>query len=148
MKLPPKETWIVVADGQRARFYHNDGRSKTLARVMPADMVDPNPKTRDQGSDRPGREHSRFGPGRAALGDTDWHEYEKHVFAHEVAGRINAARRDGAFERLVLVAPPKTLGDLRKMLDSHTAELVDGELDKDVTHESDAALTERLAALL
>ena len=39
-----------------------------------------------------------------------------------------------AIERLVIVAPPKTLGDLRAELSSHTSALVAAEVAKDLTH--------------
>lgn len=145
MTKPGRTTWILVADGERARIFENDGSDKTLQRAIGTDMVDPNPPTHVQGADRPGRVHESVGPGRSAMGDTDWHQHEKHVFAREIAHQLDDARKKNAFDRLIIVAPPKVLGDLRQSMDNATAKLVDVEIDKDLTHDAPHQLETRLA---
>jgi protein required for attachment to host cells len=143
--MPGRTTWILVADGERARIFENDGSDRTLQRAIGADLVDPNPPTHVQGADRPGRVHASVGPGRSAMGDTDWHQYEKQVFAREIAHRLDDARKHNAFDRLIVVAPPRVLGDLRQSMDDSTAKLVAVEIDKDLTHDAPHQLEARLA---
>ena len=61
---------------------------------------------------------------------------------------LDQAAAAGAFERLILVAPPRTLGDLRAALAAATRKRVTGELDKDLTQVSLGEMPEHLGALL
>ncbi len=73
---------------------------------------------------------------------------EKREFAHVVADYLDEAAKRGAYQRLVLAAPPKFLGDLRAALGSKARALVAGEIDKDLAKESDAELAERVSELV
>jgi protein required for attachment to host cells len=72
---------------------------------------------------------------------------EKREFAHVVAEYLNEGAKRGAYERLMLAAPPKFLGDLRSALDAKARGMVSGEIHKDLTKESDADLAARAAEL-
>ena len=74
----------------------------------------------------------------------DWHEYEKHLFAVSMAKVLDEAAERGAFDRLVLVAPPKTLGALRAALKPRTRKMVIAEVGKDLTHVPVQGLTGHL----
>jgi protein required for attachment to host cells len=91
------------------------------------------PPSREQGSDAPGRAFSSVGEIRSAVANTDWHELEKVRFAVSVADRINKAAHAGAFEKLVVVAPPKILGDLRREFTKETETKIIAEIHKDLT---------------
>jgi len=54
------------------------------------------------------------------------------TFAREVGRYLDRARLDHRFDQLVLVAPPKFLGVLRKELDKEVEKLVADELPKDL----------------
>jgi len=60
MAKRPIKTWIVVADGARARFFRPDEESAKLLPVGPADLVAPQSRqrARDLKSDKPGRSFS------------------------------------------------------------------------------------------
>lgn len=142
-------TWIVVADGAKARFLLNQGPGKGLETAPAGDMSADHAATRALGTDRPGRVHDRMGPARHAMAPrADWHEQEKTLFADAVAGVLNKSAQAGAFDRLVLVAPAKTLGELRRELDGKTAALVTGELTKDLTQVTDRDLPEYLGEVI
>ena len=79
---------------------------------------------------------------------TDWHRFEKHQFAKRMAELLEDAAKRKAFDRLVLVAPPQALGDLRAELGRHAKEKVTGELDKDLTHVAIHDLPGHLAGLI
>jgi protein required for attachment to host cells len=128
-------TWILVADGARARILQCQGWGSGLTAVPGQARTVSNPPTRDQGTDRPGRVQESADSARHAMAPrVDWHRYEKHLFATELAGVVNRAGQEKAFDRLVIVAPPGTLGDLRAKLDKNTRRMVTAELDKDLTN--------------
>ena len=90
-----------------------------------------------------------MGPGRHAMAPrVDWHEFEKTRFAKEVATALNKAAGGQAFDRLILVAPPKTLGSLRAGLDKTAATRITGELAKDLTNLALDALPGHLSELI
>ena len=78
----------------------------------------------------------------------DWHLFDKKKFAQELATSVNAAALKGSFDKLVLVAPPKTLGDLRGGLNQQAAEKVSAEIPKDYTHVTPKELQDHLSNLI
>ena len=103
-------TWIVVADGARARFFENCGPGKGMAPLSDGEKQGSHSTTREIGSDRPGRVHGRMGPGRHAMAPrVDWHEQQKQDFLKALAARLDRAAARKAFDRLILVAPAKAL---------------------------------------
>ncbi len=142
-------TWILVADGARARFLLNQGPGKGLEIPAMPELSTGHAPTREVGTDRPGRVHDRMGPGRHAMAPrVDWHQFEKSEFARRVATTLNKAAGRNDFDRLVLVAPPKTLGSLRAALDKAAAAKVTAELPKDLTHVSVDVLPNHLGDLI
>jgi len=142
-------TWILICDGARAHIVANGGPGTGLTGVSRASHRAAKIPTRDLGTDRPGRVVESVGSGRHAMSPPiDWHRFEKQKFAREMAALVNRAALEKRFDRLVIVAPPMTLGDLRKALDPHASRLVAGELAKDLTgleiHELESHLREFL----
>ncbi len=142
-------TWILVADGTRARIFRNDGPGKGLRPALDRDFASPAPPTRALGTDRPGRvQESADSERHAMVPRVDWHRFEKEKFARSMAKILDGAAERGGFDRLVLVAPPRTLGDLRNALGPRARALVTGELDRDLTHVTPAELPDHLYRLL
>lgn len=149
MPIRIRRIWIVVANGTTARALENEGAGKGLNPAPAFEMTIESPPTRDLGSDRPGRVHDRYGPGRHAMEPkADWHRQDKAAFAKSVVDRIESAARNHAFDRLILVAPPTVMGDLRAALGRHTHDLVSGEITKDLTHCSPDELVEHVGGVL
>jgi protein required for attachment to host cells len=145
--MKKKVTWILVADGARARVLANMGIGKGLQPAIAGEMGHALPPTRELGTDRPGRASQRgTGNRRHAIEPhVDWHRFEKEKFSREMAALLNAAAERNAFDRLVLVAPPRTLGDLRAALGAKSRALVHAEIDKDLTHVAIHELPKHLA---
>ncbi|HKP23206.1 MAG TPA: host attachment protein [Dongiaceae bacterium] len=143
-------TYILVADGARARLYSNHGVGKGLQAVSGAThKADLHHHDRDILTDKPGRAFSSIGNGRSAMEpQTDWHRFEKHKFAREMAKVLDAAAANKAFDRLILIAPPATLGDLRTELGDATRKLVSAELAKDLTRHAEQELPQHLSDVL
>ncbi len=127
------DAWVLVGDGRKALFFINKGSPDLLDLRVLETRVDENPATRDQGTDRPGRAFASVGGARSAVGDTDWHEIEEERFARAIAERINAGAEAQEFAEIVIVAPPRTLGEIRKDLSKKAQTRVAGELGKDLT---------------
>ncbi|MBM3559753.1 MAG: host attachment protein [Alphaproteobacteria bacterium] len=141
--------WVVVADGARARIYEHTRIGGGLAALAAMDHDKAHGHARDLGSDRPGRVFDSTGAGRHAVAPhTDYLRYEKDKFAHEIAALLEHAGTGRRFDRLVLVAPPRTLGDLRAAMGAHAKAAVIGEVHKDLTHAADRDIAEHLGAVM
>ncbi len=149
MKIKHEKTWIVVADGGHARIFLNTGPGQGLVPALGHDMIGNKLPSHELGSDRPGVSFSSSGPARRAMAPhTDPHEHAEHEFIRQVAAAIREGLNAHAFEQLVLVAPPKALGDLRAVLDPQAAKLVKADLNKDLTHLSPTQLGEHLQDII
>ncbi len=62
--------------------------------------------------------------------------WRRQRFTERLGGAVSRAALEKQFDRLILAAPPRTLGILRKSLSSHATERVIAELDKDLTKSS------------
>ena len=145
-------TWIVVADGARARFFAPSDDTKRLVPVGSADLVAPQSRqrTRDLKSDKPGRSYasSRSGVRHALEPPHDYHKLEKHRFTALLADALDAACGRREFDQLVLVAPHRSLGELRTLISKRVQARVRQEIAKDLTGETPASLWKHLATLV
>jgi protein required for attachment to host cells len=69
----------------------------------------------------------------AELGDTDWHEFEQHLFARRVAAALGALVYERDVKALIVVAPPRTLAELRHAFHADVKSRIIAEIDKDLT---------------
>tara|TARA_R110000737_G_scaffold343201_1_gene368955 strand:+ start:38 stop:493 length:456 start_codon:yes stop_codon:yes gene_type:complete len=130
----PHKAWVLVADGEKALFLRNvTDEEDPFLQVIRKEEQD-NPKDTEQSANRPGRV-SDNGPGqRSALDDTDWHELAKERFAADLAQMLYERVHRGAFEHIALIAPPKTLGELRQALHKEVSDRVIAEVPKTLTN--------------
>ena len=134
--LIPNDTFVVVADGRKMLFFRNDGDAQHPNLVVERKRVQDNPSDGDQATDRPGRSFSSVGPGRSAYEETDFHQLEEDRFAAETAELLKKRALNNDFEKLIIVAPPKTLGELRKHYHKEVESRLIGEIDKTLTGHS------------
>lgn len=125
--------FVMVADGRKMLFFRNEGDADHPHLTVERKDVHENPADRDQGTDRPGRAFSSNGSGRSAMAETDFHQLEEDRFAAEVADLLKRRALAGDYEQLIVVAPPKTLGELRKHYHKEVEDRLSGELAKDLT---------------
>ena len=131
--LIPNDTFVVVADGRKVLFFRNDGDAQNLNLVVERKRVQDNPDNIDQRTDAPGRSFSSVGAGRSAYEETDFHQLEEDRFAAETADLLKKRALNNDFEKLIIVAPPKTLGELRKHYHKEVESRLIGEIDKTLT---------------
>jgi protein required for attachment to host cells len=128
------KTWILAADSTGARLFEATARDGEL--VLRASFE--SPQSRLHGSDftseRVGRVQESANTARHGIEPrADPHEKVVQQFAHELARMLDRGRVEHAYEHLVLLAPPRFLGQLRGALDEKVARLVVKSLDKDAT---------------
>lgn len=129
-----RDAWVVLADGRKALFARNTGTAlEPKLSVRNVLEAPPNPPTSEQGTDRPGRAHDSTSPGRSAMEQTDWHDRAETRFAKSVADRM-AELSDKDRTRIVLVAAPRALADIRAALPDSVRGRVAGEVNKDLTN--------------
>jgi protein required for attachment to host cells len=144
MKKP--KLWYVIADGGRARFVERDeqGAFRTLSSFVSTEL---HKSAHELGLDRPARVKESATPTRHAVEPRrDLHEAAKEDFIRTVAAELASQHKDGKFDKLVLVAPPGVIGELKEFLSKPTAKVVVKELQKDLTKVPDYELTGHLAS--
>ena len=131
--IKPVRTWIVIADGARARILSNDGAGKGVQQVEGADfrMDDDHASP---GSDRSVRTFDAAADGRHAMEPAaDRRRESKQQFLSELADYLRSNAERSAYDRLVILAPSRTLGDLRQQLPETVKRLVVAEQARDLT---------------
>jgi protein required for attachment to host cells len=147
--MKPTRTWILIADGARARILQNDGPGKGLQALEGRVWHGDHAATHELVSDRTGRAFSSTGPSRSAIEPHfDPHRQLKRNFAHRLADALADGWRDRAYDRLIIVAAPSALGDLRAALTPEVRATVMAEVPKDLTKIADAAVAEHLKDVL
>jgi protein required for attachment to host cells len=137
--------WYVIADGGRARFVERDekGAFRTVVSFVSTEL---HAKSSDLGRDRPARVMESATPGRSAVEPRrDLKEAAEADFIKLVAGELDDGYGRKQFDRLVLVAPPGALTELKNSLNKPIAKLVIDDLQKDLTNVPDHDLTQHLA---
>ena len=131
----PHDAFVFVGDGRKALFLRNDGDEKFPNLKTERVFAEENPPTHEQGTDRPGRTFASTGTGRSgSVGQTDWHHLEEHRFTARVVEALETLVRSRKVPALVIVAPPRTLADLRRDLHPDIKKRVVAEIDKDLTN--------------
>ncbi len=132
-------TWVVVADGGRARIFSRAKRFSDLRPVDVLDEPDARARERDLTSDQPGRSFDSHGSGRHAVGQESGTKDEiMEDFARRIAHRIEAGRTGGDFQHLMLVAAPTVLGAIRPILSQSSGQLIVSEVSKNLAHHEPA----------
>ena len=130
----PMTLWIAIADGEHARIVRPDGEALRTVRAL--DSAAAHRRSRDIGSDRPGRSFESANVAHHALAPKqDPHQLEEGRFVNFVAELLNDARDE--FDALLLVAPPRALQNLREALDDGTRKKLVGSLEKDLVKTPD-----------
>jgi protein required for attachment to host cells len=127
-------TWIVVADGEKALFLENEGDDKDYNFRVRRVEAQENPPAREQATDAPGRRSDGPQGHYSAMEPTDWHELEKERFAKDLADILYAQAHKGRYDRLILIAGPNVLGEMRPHLHKEVLNRLLGEIPKTLTN--------------
>ncbi len=140
-----KHTYVLVADGTRARVFVADKPKGPLREID--DLVHPEGRlhARDLTSDSPGRTHDRAGQGRHAMEEpTDPKHAEHLVFARQIAQYFKDLHAREPDMQIVLVAGAGLRGMLHKQFDKQTMRAISREVDKNIAHLNGDEISKRL----
>jgi protein required for attachment to host cells len=146
LKPVSHNTLILVGDGQKALFLRNRGNAQHVELIVERIFEQDNPATREQGTDRPGRSTASPGAARSAMEEVDWHYIAKERFANELAEALYRQAHANLFEKLIIIAPPKVLGNLRKVLHAEVVERIAAEIPKEMTSHPVSEIVKLVAA--
>lgn len=146
-------TRIVIADQGEARFYDTGGFAAPLQ--LAGRLTDPKAHLHDRDfkSDRPGRvfDHAPAATGRRGAvahhgtgGERRPRKHEAALFARQIAGELERARREKKFDRIILMAGPPFLGVLRAALPDSLATTIVATVAKDLVHQAESVVRAHL----
>lgn len=124
---------VMVADGRKIMMFRNKGDSEYPQLETQIVRQQDNPADRDQASDAPGRSSSPVGR-HGTVAQTDFHELEEQRFAVEAANLLKTSALNHEFEKLIVIAPPNALGEIRKHYHKEVQSRIVGEIAKDLVN--------------
>lgn len=141
--------WIVVADGARATVFVNEGTAFEPRLQTVRTYAQENPKTSDQGRDKPPRTFDSGSVDRRSAFETpDLHQRAEDRFVNGIMVDLAKDAADKAFEHVVIAAPPVALGEMRKAIGPDLADRIALWMDKDLTKEPIPKITEAVMKAL
>ena len=130
----PHNSFVLVADGRKSLFFRNQGDAGFPNLAVEGKEVHANPAHREQASDLAGQSmKTRDGHG-GSMEEVDFHQLEEDRFAADTAAMLKARALRNDYESLVVVAPPKTLGELRKHYHKEVEKRLVAEVPKDLVN--------------
>lgn len=130
----PHDAFVAVADGEKMLLFRNRGDSEFPHLVVVEESEQESLANRELRRDMPGRSFSSVGPGRSAYDETDSRQIGEDRFAAATAQMLNRRALDNEFESLIIVAPPRTLGELRRHYHGELDRRLVGEVSKNLTN--------------
>lgn len=142
-------TWILIADASRAKVLHTRGLGNGLTAVPGMTLETDHKLAHEIGADRPGRSFESVGATRHAIAPrSDPERVEEQRFVGRVIDLLDKEAAQDSFDRLIVVAPPVMLGDLRAALTPRLTQKLAATLDKDYTKTPEAKLGKLLEDVL
>jgi protein required for attachment to host cells len=138
--------WVVVCDGKKALVLENVGDTKILNLKAREVHEEPDAKTREQGTDAPGRSINSIDSRRSAMEQTDWHDQEEERFLQRLASHLDEEVNAGNAKAVIMVAPPRALGVLRQAYSQSLRNVLRAEIDKDFVRMPVDEIEKHLAA--
>ncbi len=130
-KTIPENALVAVADGGKAILLRNTGKSGELSLHEERHLT-----LKDFAND---------GPSGSSPVEQSPHATDEATFAKQLAKTLNKMHDQNAFESLVLIADPKTLGELRDAMHKTLEKAVVFSLSKDLTNHSVKEITAALS---
>ncbi|ADC63419.1 host attachment protein [Allochromatium vinosum] len=141
-------TWILVADNSRARLFAAEKPADPLIEISTLAFPEGRLHEGDLTTDKAGRGQA-LGAGAHGVNGEEGHKQENaERFASLIRDDLEAARNQGRFGKLYIIASPALLGLLRKQLSAPLRQLVAGELDKNLTTQTPEAIRRHLPDFL
>lgn len=130
--MKPVRTLLVLASEAEARLLVNEGPGRGLE-VVAGLRAEDFPDTRQEFTDDAGRQTAAPGMGFHAYGARETvRDARRTTFAGLIVEAMAEAWATGRYDRIVLAASPKLLGELRARLPAPLAAAVAADLPKDL----------------
>ena len=131
----PNNALVLVADGRKALFLRNQGDARQIDLRTTSHQEREDRKDSDIKTDASGQSPAPAGTGLAGgtMREPDFHQQEEDRFARDLADRVNTMALSGKFDALVVIAPARTMGELRPLWHKETAAKLVGEHVKEMT---------------
>lgn len=136
---------VLVADGRKLLFFRNKGDAAYPNLEAEAVKQQDNPAHLDQASDKAGQSSST-GTASGTMGENNYHELEEQRFAAQAADLLKRRALANDYEKLIIVAPPTALGEMRKHLHKEVQNRLVGEIAKDLTNHPVPEIEKLIAA--
>ncbi|UHS63206.1 host attachment protein [Agrobacterium vaccinii] len=130
----PQNTVIAVADGEKLSLFRNEGDAQNVKlKALPEADV-------DSSKIASGARHS------SSAANPNDSQQEEDGFSAGIADMLNKKVLGGNIKGLIVIAAPRTLGEMRKGYHKSLSDVLLGELDKDLTGHSIQDIEKALAA--
>ena len=134
----PHGALVLVADGKKLLFLRNEGDSGIIDLRTEAHDERADPMDRDIKTDGPGTAAVRGSSGgagvhRPAMGETDFHQQGEDRWIRDAAEEVNRRALKNDFDSLVVIIPPKALGEFRKKLHKEAERRIILTINKEMT---------------
>lgn len=143
-----KNTWVLIAHRGGARVFENRGPGKGLVLLQDIPHPEGKLKSRDLGTDEPGRSFDSHGVHHSFEQEVGPAAHVAEVFARQIAGILEEGRVGRRYGRLVLVAEARFLGILRAALSREASALVTATVNKDLGYVEPRELPKHLQGIL
>jgi len=130
----PHNSFVLVADGRKSLFFRNQGDGDFPNLVVEEKEVHPNPAHHEQASDTAGQSMKTMDGRGGSMEEVDFHQLEEDRFAADTAAMLKARALSNDYDKLVVVAPPRTLGELRKHYHKEVEKRLVAEVAKDLVN--------------
>ena len=125
---------VLVADGRKSLFFRNRGDAGFPNLIVEEKEVHPNPAHHEQASDLAGMSMKTMDGRGGSMEEVYFHQQEEDRFAADTAAMLKARALGNDYQALVVVAPPKTLGELRKHYHKEVEKRLVAEVPKDLVN--------------
>ena len=115
-------TLVIVATGAQAHLYRTQGSGDALT-LKPEGELTPKHLMND-------------GPAGHRPPESTPRETDEATFAKQLGHHLNAQATAGAFQHLILIADPGTLGEIRPVLNKAVQSRITLEINKTLNHQS------------
>ncbi|MFP5330222.1 MAG: host attachment family protein [Alphaproteobacteria bacterium] len=129
----PHGALVLVADGTKVLFLRNHGDEGMIDLRTEAHDIRDDRKDREIKTDAPGTQGQSAGYGRPAMDETDFHQQEEDRWVKDAAEELKKRALRNDFDSLVVIAPPKALGTLRKELHKEVEKRIILTVNKEMT---------------
>ena len=130
----PNNSVVLVADGRKSLFFRNRGDAEFPNLEVERKEVQDNPAHHEQASDTAGMAMNVVGGHGGSMTEVDFHQQAEDRFAADMADMLKARALRQDYDSLIVVAPSRTLGELRKHYHKEVEKRLVGEVAKDLVN--------------